>query len=64
MFVSWQICYSNHGIVNVKLKHHCTLLFCFVYHVFLTALNTKVLSQVLSLCHLMGYIFLKADNSF
>lgn len=38
MSVPWQICYSNHNIVNVKLKHHHTLLFCFVYHIFPIAL--------------------------
>lgn len=64
MSVPWQICYSNHNIVNVKLKHHHTLLFCFVYHIFPIALNIEVFSYVLILCHLMGYIFLKADNSF
>ena len=50
MFEPWQICYHNHSTVIVKPKHHCALLFCFVYRVFPMALNTKALSQVLTLC--------------
>lgn len=62
MFEPWYICYYNHSTVNVKPKHHCALLFCFVYHVFPVALNTEVLSQVLTCVRpSMGGIVLKAD---
>lgn len=50
MFEPWRICYYNHSTVTVKPKHYCALLFCFVYCVFPMALNTEVLSQVLTLC--------------
>lgn len=50
MFEPWRICYYNHSTVTVKPKHYCALLFCFVYGVFPMALNTEVLSQVLTLC--------------